>query len=153
MAFSMAMKLVLVSLVLTVPVQASEQKGRNLVNPIRKITNLLEAMVKKVEAEGEKEKEIFDKFMCYCKGSDVSLQMAIDAAKTKIPQLSAAIEGAEAQKAQLAEDLKTHASDREAAKAAISSATALREKEAAAYATTKSEGDANVAAMKKALVA
>eukprot|EP00747_Dinoflagellata_sp_TGD_P158281 gnl/TRDRNA2_/TRDRNA2_177803_c1_seq2.p1 gnl/TRDRNA2_/TRDRNA2_177803_c1~~gnl/TRDRNA2_/TRDRNA2_177803_c1_seq2.p1 ORF type:complete len:747 (+),score=259.63 gnl/TRDRNA2_/TRDRNA2_177803_c1_seq2:274-2241(+) len=79
--------------------------------------------------------------------------MAIDAAKTKVPQLSSSIEGAESQKAQLAEDLKTHASDRDAAKAAIGSATALREKEAAAFATSKSEGEANVAAMKKALVA
>merc|ERR1719359_1586904 len=114
---------------------------------------VMEGMVKKVEGEGEKEKEIFDKFMCYCKGSDVSLQMAIDAAKTKVPQVSAGIEAAEGQKAQLAEDLKTHASDRDAAKAAMSSATALREKEAAAFATTKAEGDANIAAMSKATAA
>merc|ERR1719316_554273 len=146
MAFSTAIKLVMVALVVSVPVQGSEETGagRNRVNPIRKITNLLEGMVKKVEAEGDKEKEIFDKFMCYCKGSDISLQTAIDAAKAKVPQVTSAIEGAEGQKAQLEEDLKTHASDRDAAKAAISSATALREKEAAAFATTKSEGAANV---------
>merc|ERR1719454_1451935 len=114
---------------------------------------MLQNMSKKIEAEGEKEKELYDKFMCYCQGGDESLKAAIEAAKTKVPQVTSGIEEAEGQKAQLAEDLKTHASDRDAAKTAMGSATALREKEAAAFATTKAEGEANNAAMPKAIAA
>merc|ERR1719160_479968 len=51
------------------------------------------------------------------------------------------------------EDLKAHQEDRAAAKEAIASATALREKEAAAYAKESSEVGANLAALKKAVTA
>jgi len=43
------------------------------VNPIRKVVTLLQNMQIKVTAEGEKEKELFDKFMCYCKTSGETL--------------------------------------------------------------------------------
>ena len=51
------------------------------------------------------------------------------------------------------EDLKQAQVDREAAKAAMAEATTLREKEAAAYATTKADYDANIAALGKAITA
>ena len=34
-------------------------------NPIRRVVNMLQAMQKKVVAEGEKEEELFQKFICY----------------------------------------------------------------------------------------
>merc|ERR1719183_3519869 len=100
---------------------------------------MLQNMVKKVEAEGEKEKELFEKFMCYCKNSGGDLAKSISDAETKAPQLEADIKEGEAKKAQLEEDLKQHQVDRSAAKAAMSEATTLREKEAAAYEKESSE--------------
>eukprot|EP00747_Dinoflagellata_sp_TGD_P152144 gnl/TRDRNA2_/TRDRNA2_177268_c4_seq8.p1 gnl/TRDRNA2_/TRDRNA2_177268_c4~~gnl/TRDRNA2_/TRDRNA2_177268_c4_seq8.p1 ORF type:complete len:726 (+),score=275.62 gnl/TRDRNA2_/TRDRNA2_177268_c4_seq8:84-2261(+) len=133
---------------------ADESFNTNLnANPIRKVVTLLQKMESTVRAEGEKEKELYDKFMCYCKGGDATLKAAIESAKTKVPQVTSSIDSAEASKAQMTEDLKTHASDRDAAKAAIATATALREKEAAAFASTKAEGEANIAAMSKATAA
>ena len=41
-------------------------------NPIRKVVTLLQDMQKEIEAEGEKEKGLYDKFMCYCTASGVS---------------------------------------------------------------------------------
>ena len=35
-------------------------------NPIRRIVTLLQEMQKEIEAEGEKEEDAFEKFMCYC---------------------------------------------------------------------------------------
>jgi chromosome segregation ATPase len=122
-------------------------------NPIRKVVNMLQAMEKKVQAEGEKEKELFDKFMCYCKNGDEALAKSISEAETKVPQVTSDIEEAEAQVKQLKEDLKSHQTDRAAAKAAMASATTLREKEAAAYAAEKAEFDANIAAVSKATAA
>merc|ERR550514_1518183 len=60
-------------------------------------------MKKKVEAEGEKEEELFEKFMCYCENSDATLGKSIEEANTKIPQLESDIKEAEALKAQLEE--------------------------------------------------
>jgi len=55
--------------------------------------------------------------------------------------------------AQLKEDLKNHQADRAAAKTAMAEATALREKEAAAFDTVATETKANIAAIGKAVVA
>merc|ERR1719240_2485439 len=88
-------------------------------NPIRKVVNMLQAMQKRVQAEGEKVQAMYDKFMCYCKNGRGQLEQSIAAATAKAPQVSSDIEAAEAQKAQLAEALASHQTDRSAAKAAI----------------------------------
>merc|ERR1719261_448469 len=49
-------------------------------------------MQKKVEAEGEKEAELFEKFMCYCKSSGETLAKSIADADVKMPQLESSIE-------------------------------------------------------------
>merc|ERR1719498_248143 len=114
---------------------------------------MLQNMQKKVEAEGEKEKELFEKYMCYCKTSGGDLAKSISDAGVKIPQLEADIKEGEAKKAQLDEDIKQHQADRSAAKAAMADATALRKKEAAAYAKEAAEDSANIAACHKAMTA
>jgi hypothetical protein len=122
-------------------------------NPIRKVVNMLQAMQTKIKAEGEKEQELFDKFMCYCKNGDEALASSISAAEGKVPAVTSDIEAAEAQVKQLKEDLKQHQTDRAAAKAAMAEATNIRSKEAAAFAAVKAEFDANIAAVTKATAA
>jgi len=130
---------------------ATEQQ--TTANPIRKVVNMLQAMEKKVTAEGEKEQELFDKFMCYCKNGDGALSTSISAAEAKVPAVSSDIAAAEAQVLQLKADLKSHQTDRAAAKSAMAEATSIRAKEAAAFAALKSEADANIAATNKATAA
>jgi septal ring factor EnvC (AmiA/AmiB activator) len=110
-------------------------------------------MQKKVEAEGEAEAALFEKYMCYCKNSGGALSQSIGDAGTKIPQLEADIKEGEAKKKQLDEDVKQHQADRSAAKTAMGEATALREKEAAAFAKELSEDSTNIAATAKAMTA
>merc|ERR1719426_633685 len=104
-------------------------------------------------AEGEKEKELFDKFMCYCKNGDEALAKSISEAEAKVPAVTSDIEEAEQTVVQLKADLKTAQTDRASAKAAMADATTLREKEAGEFATEKSEADANIAALSKATAA
>jgi septal ring factor EnvC (AmiA/AmiB activator) len=122
-------------------------------NPIRKVVTMLQAMQKRVEAEGLKEKELFEKYMCYCRTSGGDLSKSISDAETKIPQVGSDIKEAEATLTQLKEDLKQHQIDKSAAKSAVADATALREKEAAEYAKEASESTANIAALDKAITA
>merc|ERR550514_2359169 len=96
-------------------------------------------MQNKVAAEGEKKEKIFDKFMCYCSNADDTLGAAIAEADKKIPLLESAIAEDSALKKQLESDLKAHQTDRAAAKETIAKATAIREKEAAAFAKTESD--------------
>merc|ERR1719453_2603527 len=69
-------------------------------------------MQKKIDAEEEKETELYDKFMCYCQNGAGALAASVDAAEKKIPQVQAAIDAKSAEKAKLASDVVQHKSDR-----------------------------------------
>jgi len=122
-------------------------------NPIRKVVNLLQAMQKKVQAEGEAEEKLYKKFKCYCKTGGKELSASISAAEEKAPMLSSDIEASSSKLSQLKDDVKTHQDDRASAKDAIAKATAIREKEAAAHAAEKGDYEANIAAIAKAVAA
>jgi DNA repair exonuclease SbcCD ATPase subunit len=125
--------------------------SQNNANPIRKVVNMLQMMQKKVEAEGEKEKELFDKFMCYCKNAGGDLSKSIAENDQKSSELPSQVEESEASLVQLKEDLKKAQTDRASAKAAMAEATAIREKEAATFAKESAELKTNIAAINKAV--
>merc|ERR1719503_463106 len=114
---------------------------------------MLQTLKAKVESEGEKERELHEKYMCYCKGAGDTLGKSIADAQARAPELTAAIDAGNGQMAQLKEDLKNHQTDRAAAKTAMAEATALREKENAAFNTVESETSTNIAGIEKAIAA
>jgi len=122
-------------------------------NPIRKVVTMLQSMQKKVTAEGEKEQELYDKFMCYCKSGGSDLDASIEAGNAKIDTLTSQLKEAKEKKIQTEANLKDHQGSRSDAKDDMAKATALREKEAAAFAAEKSELDTNIAALGKAISA
>jgi len=122
-------------------------------NPIRRVVTMLQMMGKKIEAEGEIEEKLHDKFMCYCETGGAALEKTIDEAKTKIPALESSIEEAGAAKTQLATDLVSHKADVAAANTAMSEASAVREKQASEFAKESEEATTNIAAMGKAIAA
>jgi len=123
------------------------------VNPVRKVVTLLQKMQTKVMAEGKKEEELFEKYQCYCRTNSGDLTTSIAEGNAKTASLKTAIEEAIAKKEQTEENLKTHQKDRAQAKEAMAQATAIREKEAAAFVKEKTELDANIAALAKAIAA
>merc|ERR1712217_48593 len=68
-------------------------------------------------------------------------------AEAKIPQVGADIEAAVNDKKKTEEELKTAQTELAAAKAAMKEASAIREKEAAAFAAVKADADANLFAI------
>merc|ERR1719313_3052479 len=85
-------------------------------NPIRKVVTLMQNMQKEIEAEGAKEKELLEKFLCYCSGGTDSLKKAIADANAEAEELTAKAKSEEAEKSQIAQDLIQHKADREGAK-------------------------------------
>jgi DNA repair exonuclease SbcCD ATPase subunit len=102
-------------------------------NPIRKVVTLLQDMQKELAKEGEVEKDMFDKFMCYCDGNTEGMSKAVEEAGEKITELKSKLEAEKAEKAQLDQELVQHKLDREAAKADLEQATSIREKEHADF--------------------
>merc|ERR1719217_1960213 len=144
------------SLVLLAVMASALQQGEASLaaaNPIRKVVNMLQNMVKKIETEGKAEQELFDKYMCYCKTSDEELTKSIEEAQTKIPQLEADIKESEETKVRLEGEIEKAQTDREAAKEAMAKATAMREKEAGAFAAESGTDQSNLDALTKALAA
>merc|ERR1719287_150613 len=128
-------------------------KVKLAVNPIRRVVTMLQSMQTKVTNEGEKEKVLFEKFMCYCKNGRGSLETSIESAKNSNEQLASSIKETSATLTVTKAELKSAQTDRADAKAAVAKATSLRSKEAAAYAKESSELETNIAAMKKATAA
>jgi len=132
---------------------AAKEDISNMANPIRRVVTLLQRMQSSVAAEGEKEKKMFEEFMCYCKTGTHDLKTSIDAAENKNPQVKSALEEAGAALAQLKKNIEQHKANVVDAKKTMATATALREKEAAAFATESSDLKTNVAALGKAITA
>jgi len=122
-------------------------------NPIRKVVTMLQNMQTKIGEEGKNKEAAFDKYMCYCNNADSTLGKSISDAQTKIPQVESSIKEGAASKKQMEAELKDAQVSRVEAKDTIAKASALREKAAATYATKKSELDANIGALKKAIPA
>jgi len=122
-------------------------------NPIRKVVTMLQHMEQKVVAEGKKQQELFDKFMCYCQTGRGDLEKSIAAAEDKISTLEASIKATSEKKAQTEASLEAHKKSESKTEEAVAKSTAIREKEAAAYATEKSESETNIAALGKATAA
>lgn len=122
-------------------------------NPIRKIVRLMQDMSAEIEAEKKKEGELFEKFMCICNEYPAELQTTIDSAAKEIESLNGKIEEETALKAKLAEELKQHAVDKDAAAKDLAKATTLREKEAVDYEATAADLKRSIAQLDSAIPA
>jgi len=124
-----------------------------MVNPIRRVTTLLQRMQTKIANEGKKELEIYDKYFCWCSTGAGRLAKAINDAEPKLPQLRNSIEGAETKKSQLEGDIQQHKALREEAKEAIDQASNIRLKGASEFAKEVPKAERKVAAITQAIKA
>lgn len=72
---------VLLALVATTAQGTSMSMAR--ANPIRKVVTMLQKIQKKVEAEGEAETELHEKYMCFCKTNKADKTQAISDGEAK----------------------------------------------------------------------
>jgi len=104
---------------------------------------MLQKMQKRVEADGEKEKELYEKFMCYCSSGTGDLQKSINDMEDKIAPLRSDFKAAQSKELQSREDQRKAQVDRENAEAALKEATAIRAKEHKAYVAYRDDADVN----------
>jgi len=128
-------------------------QGQTQANPIRKVVTLLQDMQKEIEAEGEKEKGLYDKFMCYCDGNTDGMSKSAEEAAQRITELKSKLEAEKSEKSQLDQELIAHKKDREVARADLAQATQIREKEHAEYVEFSGEQKKNVDALGGAITA
>merc|ERR1719243_236187 len=113
-------------------------------NPIRKVVTLMQNMQKEIEETGKKEKELYDKFMCYCSTNDGSLAKSVADAKAKAQELAGRVKSQEAEKVQNEQDLQQHKKDRASAEDDLREATSIREREHADFEDMSADTTTNV---------
>jgi hypothetical protein len=122
-------------------------------NPIRKVVTLLQDMQKELEAEGAKDKELYDKFMCFCSNGKEELQKTAADSKSSAETLKSQYEEGTAEKAGLEQDLIKHKSDLAGATADLGKATSLRTKESSEYDADLSDQETNFGSISGAIPA
>merc|ERR1719420_2396316 len=131
----------------------SGSQAKQMANPIRRVVTMLQMMQNKVEAEGKKMEELFDKYMCYCDTAEATLTKSIQDAETKIPQLESDIKEAIEEEKTLAADIEKAQTDRAEAKEAIAKAENIRNKENTAFQSESGTTKANIDALSQAMPA
>eukprot|EP00933_Yihiella_yeosuensis_P000620 TRINITY_DN100_c0_g1_i4.p1 TRINITY_DN100_c0_g1~~TRINITY_DN100_c0_g1_i4.p1 ORF type:complete len:700 (-),score=239.83 TRINITY_DN100_c0_g1_i4:43-2142(-) len=120
-------------------------------NPIRKVVNMLQKMYDKIEGEGEKEKELYDAFMCHCK-SELD---AFGAGKAKfeaaVPRLQAQVDQTKADLEKYSGEIDKLRLERGDSKASIEAAKVKREQGKDVFEKQNAEFEANIAAMNAAI--
>merc|ERR1719456_430908 len=113
----------------------------------------MENMQKEIEAQGEKDKELFDKFMCFCDNGAADLLKTAADAEAANKAAAAQLEADTAEKAQLEQDIKTHTSDLANAQKDLEEATNIREKQKSEFDATIGTKKSSEAALGKAIPA
>jgi septal ring factor EnvC (AmiA/AmiB activator) len=122
-------------------------------NPMRKIIGMLQDMAKELEREGEIEKEIFDKAICTCENGEGELNKVIDDSTAAIEELTSKVASGNAESKQLTEDVEGHKTSAETAKADLSEATMLRDKEYKKFIEEEKDTKFNIGGLAKAIPA
>jgi len=107
--------------------------------PVTRVITLLNDMQKQLEKEQETDEEVFEQMQCWCKTNDKDKTAAIKEAEQTIEQLSARIEELTAQSARLHTEIGNLNEEVAENQEALAKATAIREKEYAAF--TQEEKD------------
>lgn len=102
-------------------------------SPIRRVITLIEEMRTQAEKDAAADLAAYEKYMCWCKTNEEAKTAAIDEAERRIAQLTALLEQLAALEAQLKTEIAGLAQDIADDQDALATATAIRQKQFAAF--------------------
>merc|ERR1740121_1272999 len=110
-----------------------DTEAKKRVSPIKRVTNLLTKMKAELEAEADKEAEMYEKMVCWCESNEKEKTQAVADAEARDDQLSSEVESRSARVGELAAKITQSKKDIAANKEALAQATAIREEEASKF--------------------
>jgi len=125
--------------------------GVSAQNPLQKVTQLLGELQQKVLKEGEVEQKNYEKFAEWCKDEAVAKQYEIQDGKTKVEELSAAIEKEGSIISTMEATIEDVATKVATNDADLKSATEIREKEAADFAAADQDLESTIDMLSRAI--
>jgi len=128
---------------------ATSTKG---VTPVTRVVNLLKEMSATLNKEQQEDEDLYNKLACWCNNNKYEKNQAADAANAKIEELTAKIEMLTARSKELNTKIKELETEVAADKAALSEATALREKQLKEFHSMETDNIAALENLKAAIV-
>jgi len=125
--------------------------GVSAQNPLQKVIQLLGELQQKVLKEGEVEQKNYEKFAEWCKDEAVAKQYEIQDGKTKVEELSAAIEKEGSIIATMEATIEDVAKKISSNEADLKSATEIRDKEAADFAAADPDLESTIDMLSRAI--
>jgi len=119
--------------------------------PVTRVVSLLEEMQGRIEADGEAEQKVYDKFACWCETTTGRKSASITGAREDLKQLGTTILKLKGTIASRSAEIKELIGDSKENEEAQNTATKIRSKENAAYMAESAETQQAAAAMEKAL--
>jgi len=120
--------------------------------PVTKVVNLLKDMSAELEAESEKDGEMYDKLACWCETNDKEKTKAIADAEVRIADLSSAIEEYTGKAGTLKVEIEKLESSIKEATEGLAKATEIREKESAEFIAEEKDMIQSTTSLKGAIV-
>lgn len=120
-------------------------------SPVEKVVTLLEELQTKIEADGEKEQQMYNKFACWCETTTARKAQAIDDARDEMRRLGQMILSLKGKVAVRTQEIEELEKELEENRKAQEEATTIRSKENKAYSEETSEIKQAMAALEKAI--
>merc|ERR1719443_1412753 len=120
--------------------------------PVTKVITLLKDMLKQLEKEADEDEEVYEKMACWCETNDKEKTKAIKDAEARISDLSTKIEELTAGSARLSTQIANLEKEVAKNQQALDQATAIRQKQQAAFNAEEKDMLESISALKSAIV-
>merc|ERR1719235_1684164 len=120
-------------------------------NPITRVVQLMEGLIKKIETDGKAEEDLFEKYVCWYKTVTSSKAATNAEAKERIDSLTAYIDDIKSGRIEFTNERGSLEAEIESLNTEIEQATAMRKKENEDFLAAKDEMEKAIAAMEKAV--
>jgi len=120
--------------------------------PIAKVVKLLNDMTAQLEKEAEEDAEAYESMACWCETGDKQKAKEIADGQQSSKDLTASIEELTAKGAQLRSDIETLETSVSESEAALTQATAIRDKERAEFVQEEKDMTTSIISLKNAVI-
>merc|ERR1719389_775346 len=131
--------------------QAGAESTMTRLNPITRVVQLMEGLIKKTEADGKAEEDLFQSYVCWYKTVVSTKKKSNAEAATRIEALTAYIDDVKSGRVEFTSERKDLEAEIEKLSTEIETATDMRKKENEDFSAAKDEMEKSIAALELAV--
>merc|ERR1719375_25638 len=132
-------------------VSAVQPSDASALNPVTRVVQLMEGLIKKTESDGKAEEDLFQQYVCWYKTVVSSKKASNAEAKDRIESLTAYIDDVKSGRIEFTSERKDLEVEIEKLNTEIETATDMRNKENEDFLAAKDEMEKAIAALEKAI--